>query len=120
MSLPLTLRRVADSRLLRVIALLGWLLMTVFLPAANVMAGETPASHAAAGSPAMMAAQHADHCCGGTAHPQCHCETLCGSVMLPSVPPLFGPMRLADVHVSMRGIDAPAPESVPPLRPPAA
>ena len=119
-------RRLAASRLLHVMALLGWLLMTMFVPVASAMAGDTQASHAGMASMAMdhaqavaMDGQHADHCCGNAAHPACHCEAMCSGVLLPSVPCLFGPARLAEVHVSMRGIDAPAPALIPPLRPPA-
>lgn len=119
-------RRLATSRLLRVMALLGWLLMTVSVPVASAMAGDASDSHAGMASMTMdhahaiaLDGQHAGHCCGSAAHPACHCEAMCGGVLLPSVPVLFGPARLAEAHVSMRGVDAPAPALIPPLRPPA-
>ncbi|WP_284321776.1 hypothetical protein [Dyella acidisoli] len=130
MSPLFSLHRFAASRFLRVTALLAWLLMTVSLPAASTaaMGGEV---HAAAGMTSMMMGHdmhvdamvtdghHVDHCCGDTAHPACHCDAMCGSVLLPSVPALFGPVRLADIHVPTRDVDAPTPDLIPPLRPPA-
>ncbi|WP_188794795.1 hypothetical protein [Dyella nitratireducens] len=125
-----SLRRFATSRLLRVTALLAWLLMAISLPAVSThaMHGE---SHSAAGMASMMMdhATHADampangdhtsHCCGGSTHPSCHCETMCSTVMLPSVPALYGPVRLAATHLSMPSLDTPTPNLIPPLRPPA-
>lgn len=125
----------ASSRVLRALALLAWLLMAVSLPAASAMAGEAQAmppahdlahmmmDHAAPSQAIAMtsqhAGQHADHCCGTSSHSACHCEALCGSVMLPAVPALLGQLRLSDAHVSMRSVDAPTPQLIPPLRPPA-
>jgi hypothetical protein len=124
---PFSLSRLAASRLLRVMALLGWLLMIVSLPVAGAMANDASNNHAGPASMTMdhahaisMTGHHADDCCGGTAHPACHCEAMCGSVLLPSVPVLIGPARLAETRVSMRSIDAPTPDLIPPLRPPAA
>jgi hypothetical protein len=121
-----SLHHLAASRLLRVMALLGWLLMTVSLPIAGGPNGSALNQRAEVSSMTMhthdvaIAGQHAEHCCGTAAHPSCHCEAMCGSVLLPSVPVLFGPARLAAAHLSMRGVDAPAPDLIPPLRPPAA
>jgi|GEM_PF-1151350 len=127
---PCSLRRLATSRLLRVMALLGWLLMTVSLPATGAMPGDAPQPHAAnmvtmAMDHAMgmndmaTGGHHADHCCGDTAHSACHCEAMCASVLFPTVPTLLGPVRLADVHLPVRDVDAPKPNLIPPLRPPA-
>ena len=102
--------------------------MMVSLPVTGAKASGTSHNHAATASMTMdhvhanaMAGHHAyDDCCGSAAHPACHCEAMCGSALLPSVPIVFGPARLAEAHVSLRGIDAPTPDLIPPLRPPAA
>jgi hypothetical protein len=124
---PFSFRRLAASRLLRVMAVLGWLLTTISLPVAGAMASGTSHSHAATVSMTMdhadtgsMAGHHADECCGSTAHPACHCEAMCGSVLLPAVPTLSGPVRLAEAYIPLHGVEAPAPDLTPPLRPPAA
>ena len=131
MSPSFSLRRFTTSRLLRVLALLAWLLMTVSMPTVSIgaMAGE---GHGTAGMASMMmdhavqadtmaaAGHHADHCCGDTSHPACHCDAMCAALLLPSVQALHGPLRLAGIPVAMRSVDAPTPDFIPPLRPPAA
>ncbi|RUL71866.1 hypothetical protein [Dyella choica] len=130
MSPSFSLRRFTTSRLLRVMALLAWSLMTVSMPAvsAGVMAGS---DHHVASMASMMMdhATHADattadglhndHCCGDTTHAACHCEAMCAAALLPSVAALYGPTRLAVIRASMRSADAPTPDLIPPLRPPA-
>jgi hypothetical protein len=131
MSSSLSLRRFASSRLLRVTALLAWLLMTLSLQAASFEAipGQDRVAYDVAAmtmdhamhADAMTAhGHHADHCCGDTAHPACHCAAMCGAVMLPAVPAWHGPMQLAAVQVPVRGLAAPTPNLIPPLRPPLA
>jgi hypothetical protein len=120
-----SLHRLATSRLLRVMAVLVWLLTTVSVLAAppSAMANIVQGNGVASAMPmehAMHAGDHhAGHCCGGTAHPACHCEAMCGTAMLPPVPILHGPVRLAAMRLPMRSIDAPTPVPTPPLRPPA-
>ncbi|MFK2889638.1 hypothetical protein [Dyella flagellata] len=124
-------RRVASSRFVRVMALLAWLLMTVSVPAvsAGVMADQHQHSmgmasmtmeHAMHAGSTAAGGQHADHCCGETTHPACHCEAMCGAALLPCVEALHGPAQLAVMRALMPSLDAPTPDLIPPLRPPAA
>jgi len=131
MSWPLSLRRIAASHWLRAAALLAWWLMAVSLPAASAMAGGAQDMRHAHGMTAMAMdhtmpseaarniGQHAD-CCGTPSHSTCHCEALCGSVMLPAVPALFGQLLPSAARVSLRSLEAPTPQLIPPWRPPAA
>jgi hypothetical protein len=124
-----SLHRIARSRLLRATALLAWLLMAIAMPAA---AAGVPFEQGAPGMASMTMVHamhagastahghHADHCCGDTLHPSCYCAALCAAALLPVVPALHGPVRLASLHSPMRGRDAPTPAPIPPLRPPAA
>jgi len=129
MSSSLSLRRFATSRLLCVTALLAWLLMTISLPAASfdAMTGQDPVvlgmaamtmDHAMHADTMTMGGNHVGHCCGDATHPACHCAAMCGAVLLPAVPAWHGPMQLAAVHLSIRGVAAPTPNPIPPLRPP--
>jgi len=63
---------------------------------------------------------HADHCCGDATHVTCHCDAMCGAALLPGVPALHGPVRLAALQIPLRGVAAPSLQLTPPLRPPAA
>lgn len=131
MSPSFSLRRFARSRLLRVTAMLAWLLMAISLPAvsAHAMHGE---GNNAAGMASMMMdhamhadvtatdGHHADHCCGDATHVTCHCDAMCGAALLPGVPALHGPVRLAALQIPLRGVAAPSLQLTPPLRPPAA
>jgi len=108
--------------------LLAWLLMTVSLPAMSVdaTAGTAKDGHALVmdhvthGHAAAISSHHSDRCCGSTTHLACHCEAMCGSLLLPSVSSLYGLTLLATARVPTRHLDAPAPDLIPPLRPPAA
>jgi len=131
MSPSLSLRRFASSRLLRVTTLLAWLLMTLSLPAASfdAMPGQDRVAHGMAAmamdhtmhaDTMAMGGNHADHCCGNATQPACHCAAMCGAVLLPAVPLWHGPMQLTAVQVPVRGIAAPTPNPIPPLRPPVA
>lgn len=132
MSQSFFLRRLSRSPTLRVVMALAWLLMTVSLPdmsaastVADAQGTHTNVAHAVMMDHAMQAhapatgVHHADHCCGGTAHPVCHCEAMCGSLLLPSVPSLPRLAFLASVRMPVHRLDAPTPNLVPPLRPPA-
>jgi hypothetical protein len=126
MSYALSLRRTTASRTLRLMALLAWLLMVVSMPAASagsmpgMVHGVTSTTMGHAAHAMTMHGHHADHCCGGASHPSCQCEAMCGSVLLPAVPTLYGTAMLAGIQASMRSVDAPTPDRTPPLRPPAA
>jgi hypothetical protein len=128
MSASFCLHRFTTSRLLRVVAMFAWLLMAISLPAvsAHTMAGE---GNNAAAMASMMAdhdmhadatdGHHADQCCGNTTHATCHCDAMCGAALLPGVPALHGPARLAALPIPLRGMAAPTLQFTPPLRPPA-
>lgn len=119
------------SRCVRAMALLAWLLLTVSLPATSMdttdgmsqgaqSVGMAAMMHDGMSHSAAINGYHADDCCGSPSHPACHCGAMCGSVLLPALSALSGPVMLADAYASLRSIDAPTLHSIPPLRPPAA
>ncbi|GLQ99716.1 hypothetical protein GCM10007863_41360 [Dyella mobilis] len=65
-------------------------------------------------------AHRQDDCCGNPAHPACHCDAACGSLLLPALPAWPGGTALAVNYAPFHGRMAPTPPLLPPLRPPAA
>jgi hypothetical protein len=129
--MPLSLRQLARSRRLRVMAALAWLLLVVNAAAAMPMvmtAGSpAPVAHALAGTHAGQAAMphtacddgHAG-CCGGQLAPDCHCAAMSGGLLLPVFAAMPGGMAMAIVPDRLLPRHAPSPTASPPLRPPAA
>jgi len=127
--MPFSLRQLARSRRLRVMAALAWLLLVVNAVTAMPMApgSSVHAAHALAGTHTGQAAMphtacdggHAG-CCGGQLAPDCHCAAMSGGLMLPVFAAMSGGMAMAIVPDRLLPRHAPSPTASPPLRPPAA
>lgn len=127
--MPLSLRQLARSRRLRVIAALAWLLLVVNAATAMPMApgSSVHAAHALAGTHTGQAAMphtacddgHAG-CCGGQLAPDCHCAAMSGGLLLPVFAAMPGTMAMAVAPDRPLPRHAPSPTASPPLRPPAA
>jgi hypothetical protein len=128
----LSMRHIQHSRFMRVLALFAWLmLVTVSMPAA-AMDMDAGMSHANAptGMSAMMnpsmpqapagAMHHAGDCCGHSSHPACHCDAMCGNLLLPVLPAVLRSALPTTYLVAFHGVEAPTLDPIPPLRPPAA
>jgi hypothetical protein len=128
MSSRLFMRTFRASRFMRVLALLAWLmLLVVSLPAAAMGPGmshgkmsASMASMLAHGMQQPANGHQAEDCCGNPAHADCHCDAMCGNLLLPALPVVLGGHALADSYAALNGIEAPTPDPIPPLRPPAA
>jgi hypothetical protein len=131
MFLSLAMRSFRSPRFVRVMALFAWLMLVAVPLPTSAMGSIASMSHG--GMPASMVSMmehgkpqtqssmrhHAQDCCGDPAHAGCHCDAMCGSVLLPALPVLSGTHRLAGRYATLYGIDAPALDPIPPLRPPA-
>lgn len=123
--MPLSLRQLARSRRLRVMAALAWLLLVV--NAAMPAGSPNRVAHALAGTHTGQAAMphtacdggHAG-CCGGQLAPDCHCAAMSGGLLLPVFAAMPGTMAMAVVPDRPLPRHAPSPTASPPLRPPAA
>jgi hypothetical protein len=131
MSSSLSTQTFFASRCVRVMALFAWLLLTVSLPATSMGGADDMSqgsrsaemasmTHEGMNHVASTSLHHAGDCCGTPSHTACHCDAMCGSVLLPGVPALSGSAMLADTYAPLRGINAPTLDPTPPLRPPAA
>jgi hypothetical protein len=113
---------------MRVLALFAWLMLVLAAPPAAAMgsaigmphSGMSVAMRSMMGHDAHHAAAHTDGCCGNPAHSTCHCDAMCGTVLLPVVSALSRSSAPVGSYALLRGIDAPTVDPVPPLRPPAA
>jgi hypothetical protein len=130
MSSPLSMRTFRASRFMHVMALFAWLMLVVVsLPSvamgADMSHGDMPATMGSMMGHGMQPSQpasghRAQDCCGNPAHADCHCDAMCGNVLLPSFPVLSGTHAPADGYATLYGVDAPTPDPIPPLRPPTA
>jgi len=127
--MPLSLRQLARSRRLRVMAALAWLLLVVnaAMPMAMPAGSPNRVAHVLAGTHTGQAAMphtacddgHAG-CCGGQLAPDCHCAAMSGGLLLPVFAAMPGTMAVAVVPDRPLPRHAPSPTASPPLRPPAA
>jgi hypothetical protein len=120
------------SRFVRLLAAFAWAMLVVVSLPANAMGtiGDTADGGVSALTCSMMdhgmthptpaGAQHQGHCCGGPAHPACHCDAAGGGVLLPALPTWSRTALLADSYGRFHGSVAPALPPWPPLRPPTA
>lgn len=122
-----SLKRSAVQPYTCMFAMLAWLLMAVTMPIASVgMAlhgggmAKTVAVEMSQHPMTVAPHAHASHCCGKVSCGACHCDAMCGGMMLPSVPALFALAWGPEHYVPMRSMDTPGLDPIPPLRPPAA
>ncbi|MEY2170234.1 MULTISPECIES: hypothetical protein [unclassified Rhodanobacter] len=126
--MPFSLRQLARSRRLRVMAALAWLLLVVnaAMPMAMPAGSPNRVAHALAGTHTGQAAMphtacdggHAG-CCGGQLAPDCHCAAMSGGLLLPVFAAMPDAMAMAVVPDRPLPRHAPSPTASPPLRPPA-
>jgi hypothetical protein len=114
------------SRFMRVMALFAWLMLMVtsspvVAMGSGMASGDMPVNMAAMmGHTAPASSHHGQDCCGGPTHADCHCDAMCGGMLVPALPILSGSPAPAERYAVLYGIDAPMPDPNPPLRPPAA
>jgi hypothetical protein len=130
--MSISLRRLAHSHCLRTMAVLAWLmLVSTSLLAAPMLMGTGVATQTVQ-TPSEY--QHQDmtkmqlgptltsdmSCCNDFTFQGCNCHSLCGSVLSPVAVPAPAPVMFATTYVRLFDQRAPAPNTMPPLRPPSA
>lgn len=132
--MSVSLRRIARSRGLRALGVLAWLMLalgalTTTPPgAAGLDRGAMHATMAQAGESAAHARMHHSaaccdlqgHCGGTTIDHGCACQGLCTYALPMPSADLIAPAPVAVAHARSNRERMPAPETVPPLRPPLA
>ncbi len=127
-----SLRRLARAHCLRTMALLAWLMLVSTSLAASPMlmgtdagpqAVQTTSSHQHHGMASMQQGQTLTSdmsCCNDYMVHGCSCHSLCGNVLSPVAVLAPAPVMFAATYVRLFDLRAPAPNTVPPLRPPSA
>lgn len=130
--MTISLRRLAHSHCLRTMAVLAWLmLVSTSLAAAPMLMGtdaapqavQTTSSHQHQGMASMQQGPTLTSdmsCCNDYTVPGCSCHSLCGNVLSPVAVLAPAPMMFAATYARLFDRRAPAPNAVPPLRPPSA
>ncbi len=128
--MTISLRRLVRSHCLRTMAVLAWLmLVSTSLAAAPMFMGANGApqavhatsEHQHHGMASMQQAptQASDmSCCNDHTVQGCSCHSLCGNVLSPVAVLAPAPVTFAATYARLSDRRAPAPNALPPLRPP--